>query len=69
MQSNTVQLLADIVDGARIFLVAPLLISCFSTSTEVVFMEIYLIRLSFNPTACFESTAKFDPVSNQHNPK
>lgn len=55
MQRNKFKLLIDIIDTAHVFLAAPLLISRLSTSTEVVFMEIWLIRLSFNPAACFES--------------
>lgn len=30
-------------------------------------MEIYVIRLPFNPPACVNATAIFDSVSNQHN--
>lgn len=55
MQRNKFKLLIDIIDAAHVFLAAPLLICCLSTSTVVVFMEIWLIRLSFNPAACFES--------------
>lgn len=55
MQRNKFKFLIDIIDTAHVFLAAPLLISSLSTSTEVVFMEIWLIRLSFNPAACFES--------------
>lgn len=40
MQRSTFKLLIDIIERARGFLAALLLISCFSTSTEVVFMEI-----------------------------
>lgn len=40
MKRNKFKLLIDVIEAAHVFLAAPLLISCLSTSAEVVFMEI-----------------------------